>query len=375
MDPSFSEFSVNITKQLSKETKKEQGIYFTPGSIVKQICDLLSNFKFDSVLEPSCGSGQFLDYLNVPKITAIEKNEVIYNGLKQKHPYAICADFLNYHFEEKFDLVIGNPPYFVIPKSSVDKKYLDYFSGRPNIYIIFILKSFELLNDNGILAFLLPTNFLNCIYYNNLRKYLSKFNILHVIVTTGKFLETDQEICIFIVQKSNNQNNKFDNKFDNKFVIQFDEIVLFKMEHEIPRIKQLKENTTTLSKLNCTLNIGTVVWNQCKNQLTNDTSKTLLIYNGDFKNNVLEIQSYHNEKKNFINKKGSNEEIIVVNRGYGTGKYKFSYCLINKFTTQERFYLIENHCIVINSQDKSVFDIIIRSFENTKTKEFIELVF
>ena len=198
----FNEASITLTKELSKKTKKDQGIYFTPNSIVKYIASFLEPYSINSVLEPSCGSCEFLEHFSLKSLTAIENNLEIYNNIKHKYPFVIHDDFLQHKFQNTFDLVVGNPPYFVLPKKMVDTRYYKYFDGRPNIYIIFIIKSFELLNENGILAFVLPTNFLNCIYYNELRKYLSSFNILDIKITREKFLETSQEICIFIIQKS-----------------------------------------------------------------------------------------------------------------------------------------------------------------------------
>ena len=74
-------------------------------------------------------------------------------------------------------MIIGNPPYYVISdKSEINKnqmkKYKEYYEGRANIFILFIIHSLMKLNDNGILAFVLPKNFLNCQYYNKLRNHI-----------------------------------------------------------------------------------------------------------------------------------------------------------------------------------------------------------
>jgi hypothetical protein len=170
---------------------------------------------------------------------------------------------------------------------------------------------------------------------------------------------------VLIIQKT---------KYSNKnFCISFDTgIILF--NENTTRISELLINTTTLQKLGFKLNIGSVVWNQCKKSLTMDSSKTLLIYSGDIKDNKLEIQNYSNEsKKNYINKKGSTDIALLVNRGYGNGKYKLNYLLLNS----QKEYLVENHLIVIShpSNDSLQFEKIIHSFKNPKTTEFIDLVF
>ena len=362
----FDKLSVELTKKLSNEIKKNEGIYFTPKSIIKQIIDFvfLQNKDIEFILEPSCGSGQFMDSLKNKDVTGIEKNKVIYDSVKDKY-HVIHADFLEHRFETKFDLVIGNPPYFTIPKKSVNKRYLPFFDGRLNIYILFIIKSFELLNESGILAFVLPTNFLNCIYYNKLRLYLKEYKILDISISSEKLLETCQETCIFIIQKTKIETPEF--------FIYFNKIILFKPKGGIEKIKYfLNEPTTPISKLGCTMNIGTVVWNQHKDELTTDSSKTLLIYSNDFNDGVLEIQKYSNpSKKNYINTPGSTDTVLLVNRGYGTGKYKLQYCLIDGNVP----YLVENHCIVIRNTTLDVFQVIINSFKNKKTNEFINTVF
>ena len=82
--------------------------------------------------------------------------------------------------------------------------------------------------------------------------------------------------------------------------------------------------------------------------------------------------------KNLFKKKINTGSILVVNRGYGVGKYKFEYCLIKV----DFEYFIENHLICIK-YNKSITDSklielynkIIISFSNKKTKDFIKLYF
>ena len=69
---------------------------------------------------------------------------------------------------------------------------------------------------------------------------------------------------------------------------------------------------------------------------------------------------------------------MVINRGYGTGKYSFDYCIIDG----KKEYLIENHLICIrpkitveNDELIEKYKQIIKSLENEKTSEFIDLYF
>jgi hypothetical protein len=129
------------------------------------------------------------------------------------------------------------------------------------------------------------------------------------------------------------------------------------------------------------VNVGSVVWNQCKNYLTNDKDKTLLIYSSDITDNKLITKEYsNNEKKNYIDKSGFTEPLLIINRGYGVGKYNFNYCIINENDNKE--YLIENHLICIkyntpisNKELITKYKKIIASFQNEKSVEFIKLYF
>jgi hypothetical protein len=145
----------------------------------------------------------------------------------------------------------------------------------------------------------------------------------------------------------------------------------------IDKLLDLYAGSTTLSQMDCRVFVGTVVWNQNKAILTNDSTKTRLIYSSDIKDNELVLQKYANvEKKNYIDKAGCNEPILVINRGYGVGNYKFDYCLIECGFD----YLVENHLICVkcdlgNEGAVAMYEKIISSLENPKTIEFIKLYF
>jgi hypothetical protein len=88
----FSELSLALSAKLTKKLKKNYGIFFTSKKLVNIILDRLKiiltklNIKIMKVLEPSCGSGEFLlglnEYFSKLTILGIEYNDTIYDSIK-----------------------------------------------------------------------------------------------------------------------------------------------------------------------------------------------------------------------------------------------------------------------------------------------------
>ena len=125
MNDQFSSLSKDLTKKLSNNEKKQNGIYFTPKNIVIDMINICKkhNKKINRVLEPSCGSCQVINevdksFENV-KIDGIELNNTIFTEIKAlehvNNVNLMNQDYLEYVPEDKYDLIIGNPPYFVMP--------------------------------------------------------------------------------------------------------------------------------------------------------------------------------------------------------------------------------------------------------------------
>jgi len=381
----YSELSLELTSKLNNNIKKSNGIYFTPFDIIKKSVDYilsLKNINISTILEPSCGSCEYIRYLDDRlteiNIVGVENNDLIYNDIKNISDWKnnIClfnSDYLSFNDDKLYDLIIGNPPYFVY-KEKINKEYKQYFTGRANIFILFIVHSLKKLNKNGILSFVLPKSFTNCLYYDKLRQYIyENYTILNIFDCSNdnKYLETEQDTIIFIIQNTPGENSLFSLENNSN--------IIFNTKENIEKIKELYNNTTTLKNLNFDVYVGTVVWNQNKDLLTDDTSFTRLIYSSDIVDNTLVKQTYKNaEKKNHIKKDGRTGMILVVNRGYGVGKYKFNFCLIDN----KEQYLIENHLICIEykqkttkKKQKDMYNMIIKSLNSEKTSEFISIFF
>jgi type I restriction-modification system DNA methylase subunit len=91
-----------------------------------------------------------------------------------------------------FDAVIGNPPYIKIQNLMKNQPagVLDYFkgiyrsakSGNFDIYLLFIEKALELINDNGVVGFINPHKFFNSNYGLAIRKYLIENHYIQKII-------------------------------------------------------------------------------------------------------------------------------------------------------------------------------------------------
>lgn len=129
------------------------GQVFTPQPVVRAMLALRR--RSGRVLEPACGDGAFLRHL--PEAVGIE--------LDAAHcpPGALNMDFFAYPDSEKFDTIIGNPPYVryqdILPDTR-RRLVSAHFDGRSNLYLFFIEKCLRHLAPGGELIFITPRDFL-----------------------------------------------------------------------------------------------------------------------------------------------------------------------------------------------------------------------
>jgi len=404
----YSQLTLEITKKMSKDEKKNGGIFITPNVIISKLFECIekhiteNNITIKKILEPACGTCEIVNYCdkrfsNVT-ITAVELNDTIYNSicnLEFKNTTAVVhTDFMKCSCLVKYDLIVTNPPYFVCKKDySIHPDYKKYIQGRANIFGLFILHSLTMINPNGILAFIVPKSFLNSIYYSKIRSFIKQTcEIIEIIdfEKDNKFIDTEQATFGIVLKKDAedtpyNKECKYSIKINDNYMFTSDAIVL----------KNIFHGSTTLEKMGLKVRTGSIVWNEHKKELTNDKDKTVLIYNSNLTNtNTIELRDFEEitnkrrennkkkdkaqtpeEKRQFIDIDGRIGPVLVVNRGNGNSKYKLNYAVITFGP-----YLIENHLNEIYSptiHDKKellkLYDSVIKSFKNPKTQLFIDL--
>ena len=125
--------------------RNDYDLYYTPIDVVENLLKHidLSNYG-NKVLEPSAGKGNIC---NVVKslypdkyLTSIEVREEETQNLLQCSDKVIISDYIQMDIQDRYDIIIGNPPY----SSAME----------------FVNKSLQVLNDNGVLILLLRTAFL-----------------------------------------------------------------------------------------------------------------------------------------------------------------------------------------------------------------------
>ena len=159
--------------------KHKYGQYFTPEIVAEFMIDLANITPASKILEPSSGQGVFLDILYKKGYRNISAFEID-RTLGANYDFVRYESFVSANIPEKFDLIIGNPPYIrwknlepeLKEELSKSKLWNKYFNSLCDYLYIFILKSIELLNDSGQLIFICPEYWMNTTHSISLRNFM-----------------------------------------------------------------------------------------------------------------------------------------------------------------------------------------------------------
>lgn len=186
-------------KQTNLAHRKKFAQFFTPEPVAKIMIDwILDKPQIQTLLEPAFGLGVFsrliLEQKKDINITCFDVDPVIFEIAKQNfnkfsNINYFLEDYLFNDWNNKYDAIICNPPYFKFHDyenkktlEEIKKRLKINLSGFTNVYTLFLLKSIYQLEKDGRAAYILPSEFLNSDYGKLIKKYLIESNTLKHIV-------------------------------------------------------------------------------------------------------------------------------------------------------------------------------------------------
>lgn len=216
------------------------GQYFTKNEYLKSsIYNLILN-NSNIILEPSIGRGDLIDYIlkNHPSkniefdLYEIDKSIKLLDSLANKN--IIYKDFLKSNINKKYDTIIGNPPFVKTRKG--------------NLYLDFIEKCYNLLNINGELIFIVPSDFI---------KLTSSSKLINIMMNNGTFTHiihpnnehlfenANIDIIIFRYCKNSKLSNEINVNNNKKYLINTNGILTF-----TDNILSIKNNNANITLSN-----------------------------------------------------------------------------------------------------------------------------
>lgn len=241
--------SLSKIAELSNAERNDDEAFYTNKKLLNYIYKELPNInkKQIRVLEPSVGVGNFVPYIIAKYsyadeliIDVVDINNYSISILKQllkiidipenvKINY-IHNDFLLHDFADKYDVVVGNPPFMKInSKNKLLKEYkkncINCDSSNTSSY--FLEKSLR-ISDNVVMV--MPKFLLNTTEYDKTRNYVSKLNVKSIIDFGEKGFEgvLIETICININTSNKSLNTRILSLTNKEEIIQKQKYIMDK---------------------------------------------------------------------------------------------------------------------------------------------------
>jgi len=179
--------------------RKARGSYYTPLSVVNTVISSIAenvDLSEKSIFDPCCGAGNFIlamgDYVTSHDflygqdidLLAIQLTRLSFSlrykitNMEFLYSHFTCSDTLIDAPKQTYDIILGNPPWGGELGKDYSENLLRLYSTAAvrgtDTYDLFIEQSLRLLNDGGLLAFVLPEALLNVAAHSKVRELLVK---------------------------------------------------------------------------------------------------------------------------------------------------------------------------------------------------------
>ena len=274
MSTQFHEISDNYLKNTDLIHRKSLGQYFTPKFVREHLISQLPKKKNPKILDPANGTGEFLvtakKYFGTCELHGWEIDSNLVKLSKKMVPEAKikCLDSLRQNYQETYDYVIGNPPYFEFkPDYELKHQFKDVINGRSNIFSMFIKLGLDMLKPNGYLAFVIPPSMNNGAYFSKLREYIierANIEYINILKSSDMFHDAQQTVMIMVLKKHKNKGD---------YIFSKNNISIFSINPD--KLYKAFEGKTTLKELGFTVRTGKVIWNQHKDKLSDNNKNSI----------------------------------------------------------------------------------------------------
>lgn len=267
---------IEYTKNTELSHIKEYGQYFTNYTVAEFMCNwACKNAK--RMLDPAVGNSVFLKYTKIINPACdtfgyeIDKKILDFFG-NPTNSSIRNEDYLLNGWDEQYDAIVCNPPYnrfqAIGNRTNILETIFTHtgikYSSYTNLYVLFLIKSIFQLSPNGKLAYIIPSEFLNSKYGDDIKKLLITNHLLRTVINfennNEMFSNATTTCCILLVDrdikskvdfynlKSISELELLSNCRDkiNKITVSMDELLkeekwrLFINQEEIAEYKNLK---------------------------------------------------------------------------------------------------------------------------------------
>lgn len=206
---------------------RRHGIYYTPSHLANFLVRPLIKRKAISVFDPAYGEGSLLLAVeNITRGNSKIRNVALFgcdrapvNGLLQHLPSSnlLEIDFFDYSIENKFDVIVMNPPFVRHHLIDHEKriKYQSMISGicqikwSSDLWAYFLVKSCLHLKRGGEIGAILPWSFLQAEYAQDIRIWLSdNFKEIQILALGAEYFNDAQERVVLLWLKGYGNQSK-----------------------------------------------------------------------------------------------------------------------------------------------------------------------